>query len=297
MIAQVPYTQTNINIEPLIRLSLVGEEADGGHGNQVYSLLPLTQIFVERQTKEMKDFHEEAKKRLSLYALRRKQYLDAEDHIDSAIGSADLESIATALAEKAEEEYRAGAYARAIELLEDAGILAPRSAFVQQIWAYIERRENHFPAARERYQRAVDLDPRNAQYYRFLASLESRTGRYDEAIRMYREALLLDFNDMRVRNGLASALLNRARQLKNQDRDYRDKLHEALEVVEGGIEHSSPRHDDTKLLYLNKARAQRALGRPRQALDTCEAGLELWYDQDLDDLADDLRDELKRYQK
>jgi serine/threonine protein kinase/tetratricopeptide (TPR) repeat protein len=297
MIAQVPYTQANSSIEPLIRLSLVGEEADGGHGNQVYSLLPLTQIFVERQTREMKDFHEEAKKRLSLYTLRRKQYLDDEDQIEDAIGSSDLERIATALADKAEAEYRADNYQDAIELLEEAEILAPRLAEVQQLWAYIERRENHFQRARERYQRAVDLAPKNSQFYRYFASLESRTGRYDDAIRLYREALLLDFNDMRVRNGLASALLNRARQLRNQGRDYRDKLLEALETVEGGIAQSSPRGDDTKLLYLNKARVQRSLGRPRQALDTCEEGLELWFDQDLDDLANDLRDELKRYQK
>lgn len=304
MVAGVPYARAIRCIEPLVRLSLVEETFDDLRDAQIYSLLPLTRNFADGQAKKLASFYEEARRRLSLYLIRKDQLLGGsldEEMLEAAKAKTDLERIAVQLAENAEEEYLNGRYESALDKLQQAEMLAPRLAYVQQKWAYIERRQSHIQPAREHYRRAIELDPKNKEYYRFWASFESQIGRYAEAARIFRDTLLLDTDDIRARHGLANALWRQARQLKRQEKEvYKAKelLCEALEVIEGAFE-SEPKETRGNFMFWEvKARILRELRRPRQALDACDMGLKAAYDERLSNLASDLRTELEeRYHR
>jgi tetratricopeptide (TPR) repeat protein len=300
MIAQVPYGPASRHIESLVRLSLVDESSDDGHETQVYSMLPLTRIFAKRKVDNLTDFYQEARRRISLYLVRKQQLpetdLDAES-VRQAKARTELERIAVGLADSAEREYQAGRYEQAIDLLREAEVLGPRLAYVQERWAYIERREDHVQAARERYQRAVEYDYTTGAYYRYWASLEAKVGQYNEAVRLYREAILLDRADVRAGHGLAHSLLQRARRLQRvagRSREARAQLLEALEIIEAAFDSSPVETRGNPVFWWTKAQILQALRRPRQALDACEAGLGIGYDRRLANLAADLKYELDR---
>ena len=300
MIAQLPYGPVSQHIESLARLSMVDEHFDDKRDAQVYSMLPLTRIFARRTANNFKSFYQEARRRLSLYVLRKQQLVGAEldpESIRRAKARSELERMAAGLASGAEREYQAGRYEQAIDLLREAEVLGPRLAYVQERWAYIERREDHVQAARERYQRAVDYDYTNADYYRYWASLESQVGQFSEAVRLYREAVLLDPGGVQARHGLAHNLLQAATRLQREggrSREARARLLEALDVMETIPDAHGKRVKDELRFWLTKAQILHALRRPRQALDACEAGLAAGFDPRLASLAADLRSELER---
>ena len=300
MIAQLPYGPASRHIESLVRLSLVDESSDDGRETQVYSMLPLTRIFAKKTVDNLTDFYQEARRRISLYLVRKQQLLETDldaESVRRAKARTELERIAVGLADSAEREYQAGRYEQAIDLLREAEVLGPRLAYVQERWAYVERREDHVQAARERYQCAVEYDYTNGAYYRYWASLEARVGQYDEAVRLYREAVLLDPADVRAGHGLAHSLLQRARRLQRvagRSREARAQLLEALEIIEAAFDSSPAETRGNPAFWWTKAQIQQALRRPRQALDTCEAGLGIGYDRRLANLAADLRYELDR---
>lgn len=299
MISGIAHRRASRCIEPLVRLSLVEERFDDSRRAQVYSLLPLTRNFADRQARDLGDFYQGARKRLALYVLKREQLLEKSVDVESiheGRHETDLERIGAKLAEQAEQEYQAGHYKRAIDLLGQAETLAPRLALVHQVWAYIERRESHTQLAREHYQRAVELDPRNQEYHRYWASFEAQFGRYKEAIRIFREALLLDRGSVQAQHGLANALLRRARQLKRQPgrrEEANNMLFEALGVIDGAFESKPAETRGDFMFWEVKGRVLRELRRPRQALDACEAGLRVEHDSRLAHLAADLRRELE----
>ena len=300
MIAQLPYGPVSQHIESLARLSLVDEHFDDKRDAQVYSMLPLTRIFARRTANNFTDFYQEARRRLSLYVLRKQQLVGVKldpESIRRAKAHTELERMAAGLANAAEQEYQAGRYDQAIDLLREAEVLGPRLAYVQERWAYVERREDHIQAARERYQRAVEYDHTNADYYRYWASLESQVGQFSEAVRLYREAILLAPTDVRVGHGLAHNLLQAARRLQREggrSREAREKLLEALDVVETIPDAHGKQVKNELRFWLTKSQILHALRRPRQALDACEAGLAAGYDPRLASLAADLRSELER---
>jgi tetratricopeptide (TPR) repeat protein len=300
MIAQLPYGPASQHIEWLVRLSLVDERFDDGRNAPVYSMLPLTRIFARQKANNFSDFYQEARRRLSLYLLRKQQFVGTEldaEAIRRAKARTEMECMAAGLADAAEQEYQAGHTERALDLLKEAEVLGPRLAYVQQRWAYIERREGHVQAARARYQRTVEYDYTNADYYRYWASLEAQVGQFSEAVRLYREAVLLDPAGVQARYGLAHNLLQAATRLQReggQSREARAKLLEALDVMETILDaHGKPARGELRF-WLTKAQILQALRRPRQALDACEAGLAAGYDPRLANLAADLRSELER---
>ncbi len=300
MVSQLPYRQAAQHAELLVRLSLLSESFDDARGKQVYWLLPLTRIFAAKQLRQFPEFREAARQRLALYYLEKEQYLRggavSEKSIRKAGARTDLERIAVALSDRAESLYQNRKYSDAIDLLQKAEILAPRFAYVQQVWAYIERRENHISAAREHYRKATEFDRDNAEYYRYWASLEAKVGQYGEAAKLFREASLLDPSDLRSRHGLAHALLNYAKGLKRisgKSEEVRAVLLEALEQVEWAF-HPKATDDHKLLCWRTKASILRELRRPRQALDACEEGLKIGNDPRLESLAAELENELRR---
>lgn len=300
MIAQMPYRQAARCIEPLVRLSLVNENLDDTREVQVYSLLPLTRIFVEKQAKGLADFYESAKQCLTLYHLRRQQLLSGEldiKSIDESKAVTQLEHIAVGLADQAEQEYQKDHCQKAITLLKEAEVLAPGLAYIQQRLAYTERREGHTQSAREYYQRSVELDHANAEYIRHWASLEAKVGQYDKAIELFKEAMMLDATDMRSRHGLANALLRHAQKLTKipgQSHEAREALTEALNIIEVGFESHPAETKGDPIWWELQARILEQLGRPRQALTVCETGLRLGHEPKLARLANMLRDKLDR---
>ncbi len=302
MVAHELYGQASRHIEPLVRLSLVDETFDDVREAQTYSMLPLTKLFVEKQAKEVNEFYQAAKQRLAIYRLRKQQVQINDispDAIKEAKARTELERLAVSLAIQAETEYSSRHYKQAIDFLREAETLAPRLSYVQQKWAYIERRENHISPARERYRQAVEFDRTNGENYRFWASLETQVGQYEEAARLFREAVLLNALDVRAKHGLANVLLRSAAQLKlkrkaGHHNAARSMLLEALQVIEDAFSSQPEQAKGALRFWETKARILSELGRPKQALETCEAGLKIGYDATLSSLAAELKRELSK---
>lgn len=298
MVAHLSYGQLDHCVETLVRLSLVSEEFDDTRDEQVYFLLRLTKIFADNQAKSLPDFYDEARQRLAAYLLRKQQLLKDKINPESlrkAKAKTVLEQMAVGVADLAEDEYQANHYDEALRLIKEAAILAPRLSYVQQTWAYIERRKNHYREAREHYRQAIDLDPSSIETYRYWASLESQLREFDEAIRLNREVLLRDSGDIQAKQGLAYTLLRSARQLRRDRKipEAKEQLEEALDIINIVI-NSYPNVDEDEYVNFWWAKAQilNELNRPRQALDACDNGLKVKYDSRLSELADDLSKKL-----
>jgi hypothetical protein len=288
MVAGLSPVESGDAIESLIRVSLINESFDDAKGKQVYSLLPLTRIFVEEQVKKWEDFHVGARQRFARYSKRAQQILSRDQEINQkSIAKAqprnDLEVIAVGLTDMAEAAFVDGDYQKALELLKEAEILAPRFSYVQQEWAWIENRKIHFSEASQRYQLAIEYDPDSTETYYYWAKLEAKRREFQKSIELHKEVRLRQPTNVENNLSLSYTLYKLGKEYRRDGKVFEagETFQEALEVLRGlpsDIDPSQPRHkkDSQFLRYcLNRAQILEALNRPRQALDACDQGLDV----------------------
>ena len=92
------------------------------------------------------------------------------------------------LFDKATKKKELGNYEEACRLFDEATKLNPKSAYVWQTWALVERELGYYNRARRLFKEALRVDPKHAYSWQTWAIMEKELGNYDIARQLFSAA-------------------------------------------------------------------------------------------------------------
>lgn len=187
------------SIEKLKRFSLIKEKAE--EGTSQFYLLPVIKKYVSYQMSNRKVLVSRVMKRFDMYQKEISKIESLNENqtpfLNSFSFTNDFDKVAAAIANSALNDYQhSGNYEEAVEALNSALTLSPKSSYICQIRALIEKSAEFFGEAAKWYDRAISFDPQNALLWRLWGDLE-KAFNYVKASEKYQEAVNLDSTDKR----------------------------------------------------------------------------------------------------
>ena len=235
----IPELRVDDAIGTLIQRAFLNRTYDRDRETNRYSLLPLTTDFVQEESSKDPDFHTQLQDNYSMYLLEKGRVEEALGQVTHLIPQSESmpedEMLSTMLVESAWRSYQGGNYDEALSRLQSASSYKETS-FLNHTWGVIERDENRFGTAREKFRRALDLDETRLPTWRSLAKMEQRLQNWDRAVRCFMKASEHSKSDAQDFHGLGLCLsrlsTKASRSIQN---DLLVKAREALR--KGSYEH------------------------------------------------------------
>ncbi|WP_139998010.1 tetratricopeptide repeat protein [Paenibacillus paridis] len=269
-------------IERLKRFSLVQEKYS--KESSLFSLLPIINNYVSYQMSERKILVTEILQRFELYQKEMSSIdsLTVENNplLKSFNFSNDFDKLAAAIANSALNEYNhTGDYNQVVEALNSAMTLSPKSSFVCQIRALVEKSEGFFGESAKWYDRATSHDSKNALLWRLWGDLEKGFPNFPKAMEKYSEAVDCDKNDHRAWMGLGYCQNQTAREFyERQNYDSHMKFRLLADESFTNAIILNPTSKAEKIhnvkVYHQKGSNLFHIGEIQGALNCCEKGFE-----------------------
>ena len=275
----IPEIRTDDAIGTLIQRAFLNRTYDRDRETNRYSLLPLTTDFVQEESAKDPDLRAQLQDNYSLYLLEKgriEEALGQVAHLIPTSGSMpEEEKLSTMLVESAWRSYQGGNYGEALNRLESASSYK-ETAFLNHTWGVIERDENRFGTAREKFRRALDLDGSRLPTWRSMAKMEQRLENWDRAVQCFAKACEIPKSDAQDFHGLGVCLSRLAtRSSRSIQQDLLLKAQEALRrgFYEHPVGYRETHHNVVNCHSL--ALVLDRLGQSEEALAQCGNGLQL----------------------
>ncbi len=266
-------------IGTLIQRAFLNRTYDRERETNRYSLLPLTTDFVQEESAKDPDFHAQLQENFSSYLLEKgriEEALGQVTHFIPTSGSMpEEEKLSTMLVESAWRSYQGGNYGEALSRLQTASSYK-ETAFLNHTWGVIERDENRFGTAREKFRRALDLDETRLPTWRSLAKMEQRLENWERAVHCFKKASEHPKSDAQDFHGLGLCLSRlTTKSSRSIQHDLLTKAEEALRkgFFEHPVGYRETHHNVVNCHSL--AVVLDRLGKSSEALTQCEHGLQL----------------------
>ena len=275
----IPEMRIDDAIGTLIQRAFLNRTYDRDRGTNRFSLLPLTTDFVQEESAKDPDLRAQLQDSYSSYLLeqgRIEEALGQVTHLIPTAGSMpEEEKLSTMLVESAWRSYQGGNYDEAISRLQSASSYR-ETAFLHHTWGVIERDENRFGTARDKFRLALDLDETRLPTWRSLAKMEQRLSNWERAVRCFTKASEHPKSDPQDFHGLGVCLSRMA--TKSSRSIQRDLLIKAQEALRQGFFEHPVGYRETHHNVVNchsLALVLERLGQSDEALAQCENGLQL----------------------
>ena len=275
----IPEMRIDDAIGTLIQRAFLNRTYDRERETNRYSLLPLTTDFVQEESAKDPDLHAQLQENYSSYLLEKgriEEALGQVTHFIPTSGSMpEEEKLSTMLVESAWRSYQGGNYGEALSRLQTASSYK-ETAFLNHTWGVIERDENRFGTAREKFRRALDLDETRLPTWRSLAKMEQRLENWDRAVHCFTKASEHPKSDAQDFHGLGLCLSRlTTKSSRSIQHDLLTKAEEALRkgFFEHPVGYRETHHNVVNCHSL--AVVLDRLGQSSEALTQCEHGLQL----------------------
>ena len=263
----------------LIQRAFLNRFYDRDRETNRYSLLPLTTDFVQEKSAKDPDLRAQLQDNYSSYLLEKGRVEEALGQVTHLIPNSgsmpEEEKLSTMLVESAWRVYQGGNYGEAINRLQSATSYK-ETAFLNHTWAVIERDENSFGTAREKFRRALELDETRLPTWRSLAKMEQRLQNWDRAVHCFTNASEHPRSDPQDFHGLGVCLSRLA--TKSSRSVLQDLLLKAQGALRQGFYDHPMGYRETHHNVVNchsLALVLDRLGQPIEAMAQCEDGLKL----------------------
>lgn len=275
----IPEMRLNEAIGILTRRAFLNRSYDIVRQTYRYSLLPLTADFIEQESEKYPDLRSRFQDNYSTYLLERGRFDEAIDQITHLLPHSETgpeeEKLSNMLVESAWRAYQGGDYNEANVRLENA-MSYRDTAYLNHTWGVIERDENRYGAAREKFRKAVRLDESRLPTWRSWGKMEHRLGNWENAVRCFTKATELRGSDPQDSHSLGVCLSRVANGKNGADRIRTlDQAESALKMgfYRSAIGYRENHHNVVNCHSL--ALTLDRLGRTREALIQCKNGLRL----------------------
>ena len=275
----IPEMRLNEAIGILTRRAFLNRSFDATRQTYGYSLLPLTADFIEQESEKHPDLRSRIQDNYRTYLLERGRFDEAIDQITHLLPRSETapeeEKLSNMLVESAWRAYQGGDYREAIVRLENA-MSYRDTAYLNHTWGVIERDENRYGTARDKFRKAVRLDESRLPTWRSWGKMEQRLGNWDNALSCFSQATDLLGSDPQDFHSLGVCLSRLANGKTGEDRA--SILQQSENALRRGFYRNPIGYRETHHNVVNchsLALTLDRLGRTREALIQCKNGLRL----------------------
>jgi tetratricopeptide (TPR) repeat protein len=279
-VANLPELRVKEALANLLRHSFLNATRDITSETFHYSILPLTADFVLRRLREDSTLERDLQDNYRTYLAEKGRYEEALQQLGPLVKSEgpilERERLSNMLVEAAFRAYQNGQYSQAVARLESAQTYQ-ETAFLYHTWGVIERDENRFGTARDKFRKAVQLDPQALATWRSWGKMEQRLRNLPQAIDCFSHAVELVGSDPQDHHGLGVCLSRLSREARSNE-ERRRHLSRSITSLRCGFYPNPVGYRETHHNVVNShalALTLAFMGETRKALEQCENGLAL----------------------